>query len=175
MHTIGTKAPDTSNLAPLQKLQAETVFMSGFQMSMSKVLMETVMGGSVRGLSERDPGAGGVGYRRAGVDRAQAGNHPRHQRCVWQHRQLLGSDFFWRSDDRPRHLWRSVQPCTRRRTGDSYISISISKPGYALGHTRGNISQSTGSPGLKPCPSNLGRENPGRSAHVTSSPSQTLE
>lgn len=94
MHTIGTKAPDTSNLAPLQKLQAETVFMSGFQMSMSKVLMETVMGGSVRGLSERDPGAGRVGYRLAGVDRAQAGNHPRHQRCVWQHRQLLSPDFF---------------------------------------------------------------------------------
>ncbi len=45
MHTIGTKEPDTSNLAPLQKLQAEAVFMSGFQMSMSKVLMETVMGG----------------------------------------------------------------------------------------------------------------------------------
>lgn len=45
MHTIGTKEPDTSDLAPLQKLQAEAVFMSGFQMSMSKVLMETVMGG----------------------------------------------------------------------------------------------------------------------------------
>ena len=45
LHTIGTKEPDTSNLAPLQKLQAEAVFMSGFQMSMSKVLMETVMGG----------------------------------------------------------------------------------------------------------------------------------
>ena len=45
MHTIGTPEPDTSSLAPLQKLQAEAVFMSGFQMSMSKVLMETVMGG----------------------------------------------------------------------------------------------------------------------------------
>ena len=44
-HTIGTKEPDTTHLAPLQKLAAEAVFMSGFQMAMSKVLMETVFGG----------------------------------------------------------------------------------------------------------------------------------
>ena len=44
-HTIGTKEPDTAHMAPQQKLAAEAVFMSGFQMAMSKVLMETVFGG----------------------------------------------------------------------------------------------------------------------------------
>ena len=44
-HTLGSKEPETENLAPLQKRQAEAVYISGFQMAMSKVLMETVMGG----------------------------------------------------------------------------------------------------------------------------------
>ena len=44
-HTLGANWPDMEQYAPLQQRQAEAVFMSGFQMAMSKVLMEMVLGG----------------------------------------------------------------------------------------------------------------------------------
>ena len=44
-HTLGSKWSDPEHYAPLQRRQAEAVFMAGFQMAMSKVLMETILGG----------------------------------------------------------------------------------------------------------------------------------
>ena len=45
IHTIGTKRPDFSALAPLQQRQAFAVYMTGFQLAMSKILMEAIYGG----------------------------------------------------------------------------------------------------------------------------------
>ena len=44
-HTIGTRRPDWTDLAPLQQRQAFAVYLTGFQMAMSRLLMEIVYGG----------------------------------------------------------------------------------------------------------------------------------
>ena len=44
-HTIGSQPPDFTAMPPLQARQAFAVFITGFQMGMSKVLMELVFGG----------------------------------------------------------------------------------------------------------------------------------
>ena len=44
-HTIGGRPPDFTAMAPLQARQAFAVFITGFQMGMSRVLMEIIYGG----------------------------------------------------------------------------------------------------------------------------------
>ena len=44
-HTIGTPKPDWDGFAPMQQRQAFAVHITGFQMSMSKILMEIIYGG----------------------------------------------------------------------------------------------------------------------------------
>ena len=45
VHTIGTPKIDTTGFAPLQQRQAFAVQLTGFQMGMSRVLMEVIYGG----------------------------------------------------------------------------------------------------------------------------------
>ena len=51
-HTIGGRPPDFAAMAPLQARQAFAVFITGFQMGMSRVLMEVIFGG----VLEDNPG-----------------------------------------------------------------------------------------------------------------------
>ena len=44
-HTIGTPKTDTEGFAPLQQRQAFAVSLTGFQMAMSRILMEITYGG----------------------------------------------------------------------------------------------------------------------------------
>jgi len=44
-HTIGTPKPDWDDFAPMQQRQAFAVHITGFQMSMSRILMEIIYGG----------------------------------------------------------------------------------------------------------------------------------
>lgn len=44
-HTIGTPRPDWSGFAPLQQRQAFAVYITGFQMAMSRIVMEILYGG----------------------------------------------------------------------------------------------------------------------------------
>ena len=44
-HTIGTPKTDTEGFAPLQQRQAFAVSLTGFQMAMSRILMEVIYGG----------------------------------------------------------------------------------------------------------------------------------
>lgn len=44
-HTIGTQRPDWSEFEPLQQRQAFAVHLTGFQMAMSKIVMEILYGG----------------------------------------------------------------------------------------------------------------------------------
>ena len=45
VHTIGTAKPDLTGFAPMQLRQAHAVLITGFQMGMSRVLMEVIFGG----------------------------------------------------------------------------------------------------------------------------------
>jgi predicted TIM-barrel fold metal-dependent hydrolase len=44
-HTVGAKAPNVEGLAPLQRRQQFAVHITGFQMGMSRILMEIIFGG----------------------------------------------------------------------------------------------------------------------------------
>ena len=44
-HTVGSRKPDMEQLAPLQQRQCFAVYITGFQIAMSKVLMELLYGG----------------------------------------------------------------------------------------------------------------------------------
>ena len=44
-HTIGGKKPDQSDMEPLQRRQSFAVFITGFQLDMSRLLMEVIYGG----------------------------------------------------------------------------------------------------------------------------------
>lgn len=45
VHTIGSLKPDTTGFAPMQLRQAHAVLITGFQMGMSRILMEVIFGG----------------------------------------------------------------------------------------------------------------------------------
>jgi predicted TIM-barrel fold metal-dependent hydrolase len=51
-HTIGGPKPDWEGFAPLQKRQAFAVHITGFQMSMSRILMEIIYGGVLEAYPE---------------------------------------------------------------------------------------------------------------------------
>lgn len=63
-HTIGSRRPDTSDMAPLQQRQAHAVHITSFQLGMARILMEIVFGG----VLERWPrlnvviGEAGIGW-----------------------------------------------------------------------------------------------------------------
>ena len=44
-HTIGSKPPDWSGMAPLERRQSFAVFITGFQLQMSRIIMELIYGG----------------------------------------------------------------------------------------------------------------------------------
>jgi len=44
-HTIGSRRPDTTGMAPLQQRQAHAVHITGFQLGMARILMEIIFGG----------------------------------------------------------------------------------------------------------------------------------
>ena len=63
-HTIGTRPPDFASMPPLQARQAFAVFITGFQMSMSRVLMEVIYGGVLEANPELTLviGESGIGW-----------------------------------------------------------------------------------------------------------------
>ena len=60
-HTIGTPKTDTEGFAPLQQRQAFAVSLTGFQMAMSRILMEIIYGGVLEAYPDNKIVIGGSG------------------------------------------------------------------------------------------------------------------
>ena len=63
-HTIGGRPPDFAKMAPLQRRQAFAVFITGFQMQMSRIIMELIYGGVLEAYSDINIviGESGIGW-----------------------------------------------------------------------------------------------------------------
>ncbi|MEC7397982.1 MAG: amidohydrolase family protein, partial [Pseudomonadota bacterium] len=60
-HAIGTPKTDTEGFAPLQQQQAFAVSLTGFQMAMSRILMEIIYGGVLEAYPDNKIVIGGSG------------------------------------------------------------------------------------------------------------------
>lgn len=63
-HTIGGRPPDFEKMAPLQRRQAFAVFITGFQMQMSRIIMELIYGGVLEAYTDINIviGESGIGW-----------------------------------------------------------------------------------------------------------------
>ena len=63
-HTIGGRPPDFEKMAPLQRRQAFAVFITGFQMQMSRIVMELIYGGVLEAYTDINIviGESGIGW-----------------------------------------------------------------------------------------------------------------
>ena len=63
-HTIGGRPPDFQKMAPLQRRQAFAVFITGFQMQMSRIIMELIYGGVLEAYTDINIviGESGIGW-----------------------------------------------------------------------------------------------------------------
>jgi predicted TIM-barrel fold metal-dependent hydrolase len=63
-HTIGGRPPDFAKMAPLQRRQAFAVFITGFQMQMSRIIMELIYGGVLEAYTDINIviGESGIGW-----------------------------------------------------------------------------------------------------------------